>query len=82
MPKFKLKTKMTLTLMLLAIVPALLTAIATGWVMTGSLTAHVVTYSLTVTAGFGVVAYFACVKLVKYVLEPINYTTGFDGMDC
>ncbi len=76
MPKLKLKTKMTLTLMLLAIVPALLTAVATGWVMTGSLTAHVVTYSLTVTAGFGVVAYFACVKLVEYVLEPINYTTG------
>ena len=76
MPKLKLKTKMILTLMLLVIIPALLTAIATGWVMAGSLTAHVVTYSLTVTAGFGVVAYFACVKLVKYVLEPINYATG------
>ncbi len=76
MPKLKLKTKMLLTLMSLAIVPTLLAATATGWVLTGSLTAHVLTYSLTVTAGFGVAAYFACTKLVKYVLDPIQYATG------
>ena len=76
MPKLKLKTKMLLTLMLLAIVPTVLAALATGWVVAGSLTAKVITYSLTVTAGFGVVAYLACRKLVKYVLDPIQYTTG------
>ncbi len=72
----KLKTKMLLTLMSLAVVPTLLATIATGWVVIGSLTAEVITYSITVTAGFAILAYFACTKMVKYVLEPINYTSS------
>ncbi len=72
----KLKTKMALTLLLLAAAPTLLASLATGWVVAGSLTTQVITYSLGVTAGFAVVAYLISLKLVNQVLEPINDTTG------
>ncbi len=76
MPKLKLKTKMLVTLMSLSIVPALLAAIATGWVMAGSFSVEVLTYAVTVTTGFGVLAWLISRKLINYVLEPIHYTTG------
>lgn len=76
MPKLKLKTKIALTLVLLAAVPTLLASLATGWVVAESLTTQVITYSLAVTAGLAVVVYLVGLKLANQVIEPINYATG------
>ena len=74
--RFKLKTKMILTLMSVAVVPSVLAVLATGWQISGAYT-PVIGYAALIT--FAVVAlpaYAVALFLTKYVLDPVNYTTG------
>ena len=76
MPKLKLKTKMMLTLMLLATIPSIIVAVAVGWSSGGTLSTESATYAAASIVGIGAISYLVCMKLVKYVLEPMNYATG------
>ncbi len=68
---------MTLTLVLLAAVPALIASTIVGWVISqGAMTSSIAMTILACVAGVSLPAYVLSMKLVKYVLEPINYTTG------
>lgn len=68
---------MILTLMSVAVVPSVLVALATGWQMSGAYTPELGYAALSTFAVVALPAYAVAHFLTKYVLEPINYTTGF-----
>lgn len=74
--KLKLKTKMIASLMALAVIPAILACLAVGIKISGGVATEVIFLSLIAGAAVAVPAYAVALVMSKYVLEPINYTTG------
>lgn len=76
MLKFKHKTKMTLTIMLLAAVPATITTIVISLQNNGSFSSGLVVMAALTFAVVSVIGYLIGMRMVRYVLDPIYYTTG------
>ncbi|MFK8068427.1 MAG: methyl-accepting chemotaxis protein [Gammaproteobacteria bacterium] len=77
MLKLKLKSKMKLSLVLFAAIPALIAATAVGWVISeGAITSDMIITISACVAGVSILAYVLSIKMVKYVMDPLDYATG------